>query len=241
MIATKFVNYTCVVLVYIFMSTFAAFAQSEPTARLLVANSTNATLTIEVYRPADPARDSVTITLPPLTEKTITVPAGLLTFVANAYRSAPAKRYEEQFALQANGSVSYNITPRKFGTSHLSDRPGMAENGISVNPSKLMIGGINSCSKTSWKNGVRWYLSGGGGTSPYYQAGNYFCRNSTEGFYARMGNDLKLFVCGPKFTKCRRKKSLDAKLSNRTKTKRNCILALHSMIRIITPLSRSLI
>lgn len=206
--------------VFLISGSLTSIAQAEPTAQMLIANSTNATLTIEVFRKTERGRirGKVTVKIPPITERTITIPAGYVTLVGNAYRSAPAKRFEERFAISANAFLNYNITPQKFGTTHLADRPGRVNSGVTANLSKLMINGAKACAVGGWKTGLQWNLSGPGGNSPYYEAGGYLCRKSTEGFYV-MGDELTFFGCFQNFQKCSRKANYDASLGKIRLTK----------------------
>lgn len=205
---------------YLISGSLTSLAQAEPTAQILIANSTNATLTIEVFRKTERGhiRGKVSIKIPPTTERTITVPAGYVTLVGNAYRSAPAKRFEEQFAISTNAFLNYNITPQKFGTTHLADRLGRVNSEITFNLSKLMITGANACAEGNWKTGLQWSLSGPGGNSPYYETGGFLCRKSTEGFYV-MGDELTFFDCYQNFQKCSRKANYDAILGKIRLTK----------------------
>jgi len=203
--------------VFVFLSsTILALAQTAPTARVTVANSTDATLTIEfAHIERGLVRERVEITIPPLTEKIVIVPAGIVRFVANTYRTSPANRYEEEFTLNNGQVYAMNITPQMFGTSFLADRPGNVGTGITTNTSRVAQNGAAACLGSSWEAGKQWHISGPSGSSPYYETGQYLCREQKTGFFL-MGSQYEFYRCSSNFQDCERHAPYDAVVSNRT-------------------------
>ena len=183
---------------------------TERTAQLVIANNTNATIHVEIVRKSRSSTrfdwENKKVTLPPITEKTVTVPAGFIRIIANAYRASPAKGYEDEFALSAGGKFTYNITPQKFGTSFISDRP---KKGLAINDSKVILNGAQACRQSSWDEAMQWYISGAGGSSPYYETSSYLCRENTTGFFLK-GSPYRFYRCNKGFEKCYRVASYNA-------------------------------
>ncbi len=203
--------------VFVFLSsTIFATAQTTSTAQVTIANSTDATLTIEFARiERDLVRERVEVTIPPLTEKIVVAPAGIVRFVANTYRTSPANRYEEEFTLNNGQVYALNITPQMFGTSFLADRPGNVGTGITTNTSRVAQNGAAACSRSSWETGKQWYLSGPSGGSPYYETAGYLCRDSETGFFL-IGSHYEFYRCSSNFQDCERHAPYDAVVSDPT-------------------------
>ena len=124
-----------------------AQAQSRPTATMTLQNSTDATLRIEL-RTQFHSGESVEVLVPPLTEKRVTVPAGIVRLTATATKANPAKGFSDSLTLNNGSEYSYNITSQQFGTDHLTDRP------IDALP--------GSTAASSQQGGCRWGPAGSG-------------------------------------------------------------------------------
>ena len=109
-------------------ATVSANSQSEPSAWLTIANSTDATLTVTIER----QNRRGTITLAPISERRIVAPAGYVTLTAIAHRSAPVLSHQQSFTLSNGGNYTMNLTPAHFGTSYMADRPSSNGNGSGI-------------------------------------------------------------------------------------------------------------
>ncbi len=147
------------VIIFIFTALFgSASAQNQPEAVVNFANSTDATLSISIKNSF--INYAFRVTIAPLSERAVTVPAGLLNLIVNANRSNPAKGYSVEFTVSSNGRFEYNITPSLFGVKYLTDRPSSNTTGITTNESKTAINlldnaldSLDTSKKQSWLNG----------------------------------------------------------------------------------------
>jgi hypothetical protein len=155
----------------------------DRSSQLIIANSTNATLTIQVLR-AVPSGGMylAEIDIPPLSEGTIIAPGREVQFTATAGKTSQQHRIAQEFFIQTGRSYEMNLTPQMFGTSFLTDPTSADPTGITTNESKVATNGGLACSESDWDTGKAWYLVGPSGSSAYYESGGYLCRATQTGF-----------------------------------------------------------
>lgn len=137
----------------LFISADAGEAQVDRSAQLTIANSTNATLTVIVNSRSD-YRETV-VTLAPISERRIVVPAGYITVIAVSSRSAPIRSHNQGFALSTGRRYTVNLTPKDFGTTYLADRPKFDPpgSGITTNKSRqAQLSRPKQSDKNAWLN-----------------------------------------------------------------------------------------
>ena len=187
---------------------FTAAADTEKTSTLRIANSTNATLTIVVNRAAS-GGNALVIDVPPLSERTMSIPSGLITFTAVANRSSPVKTYSKEQTFSPDRTYAINLTPKLFGATFLSDRPSTeTQTGITTNQSRLALSG-RVCAEDEPANAVRYKWRTTGQGSFYWENGDVFCGTYYYDFAVIDGSELAYFKCRTEsFVSCTRQPQL---------------------------------
>lgn len=122
-----------------------AQAQLNRTAQLTLANSTDATLTIKIRNSR--SGQSIEIIVPPLSERKVQAPAGLVEFAAIASRSAPVLDYYQTLTLSNGRVYTMNLTPADFGATFMADRPSFDQHSSSGSSAG---GSANAATKYHW-------------------------------------------------------------------------------------------
>lgn len=181
-------------LLFILAPNSNANAQSDLTSTLRIANSTNATLTIIVNRKFGGGNPQI-IKIPPITERTMIVPAGLVTFTAVAKLSSPEKTLSKEQTFTRGRSYEINLTPQAFGTTFLADRPSSEnQTGITANQSRLALSG-RACAEDEPANATRYKWRTTGQGSFYWKNGDVFCGTYNYDFAVIADGQLAYFKC----------------------------------------------
>jgi len=117
---------------------YSTVSAQSPTATLNLVNNTDATLHVEIQS-AKHFDEFAEIVLQPVTERAITVPAGIVILRARTILGKPVKDFSRNLTLNNGSRRELNIFPTDFGSTFLADPPsiepsiGLANNEPAAN------------------------------------------------------------------------------------------------------------